>query len=164
MPCVGGQPTGPCKNAKWATPWRAVTLKSSNDEDAEMVDDLRDDFRHERADFLEVDEIIAMRAHLDDEDHEFWLAQIVRKKVKCNEPAGLADAYGNIILQDCWYVTVHFLEWRDMEDFVYSADTTRVAFIQTHLVCCTDVQLERFRGGWKLQDGEAERVLLATER
>lgn len=141
-----------------------MTLKSSNDEDAEMVDDLRDDFRHERADFLEVDEIIAMRAHLDDEDHEFWLAQIVRKKVKCNEPAGLADAYGNIILQDCWYVTVHFLEWRDMEDFVYSADTTRVAFIPTHLVCCTDVQLKRFRGGWKLQDGEAERVLLATER
>jgi hypothetical protein len=49
MPCVGGQPTGPCKNAKWATPWRAVTLKSSNNEDAEMVDDLRDDFQHERA-------------------------------------------------------------------------------------------------------------------
>jgi hypothetical protein len=149
-----------CENAPWTDPWFPTTLTPDDEETREVAEELEQQDRHITAETLEARIFFAVAAEMEDEDHDFWIAQAMGP-MQCAAES-MTDTSGNVMHEGENYVACHYLEWKNKATGIYKVETAAVNFIASHLVCISHLQLTRVGGGWKLPSGEVDRVIHAT--
>jgi hypothetical protein len=151
-PSAGDQ----CKNKQYTDDWEVVNLLPRDEETAEVQEDLQAQDNHLDAEMMERGDFFAIEA-TDDDEHAFYILQ-AKGSIQLADDT-LEDVYGNVMLSGTYFVEGHFLEWKNKGKQIYRVDTQKIAYISSHLVAVSKLEMERVADRcWKLSPGEEERI------
>jgi hypothetical protein len=145
-----------CKNAHCVDEWEMVTLKAKDAESQFVVEELCAQDRHMGAEMLARGDFFAIEA-TDDDDHAFYILQAKGPIQEADDT--LEDVFGNVMSEGSYFMEGHFLEWKDKNKEIYYVDTQKIAYIASHLVVVSRVEMNRVGDrSWKLTPAEEQRI------